>query len=108
MKKFHIGLLPRILIAIVLGILCGLFFPQGLVRGFATFNSIFSNLLGFFIPIIIIGLVTPAIADIGHGAGKLLAVTVLIAYLDTIFAGCVSFATSVSLFPQLIAQGYYV
>ena len=62
MKKFHIGLLPRILIAIVLGILCGLFFPQGLVRGFATFNSIFSNLLGFFIPIIIIGLVTPAIA----------------------------------------------
>ena len=102
MKKFHIGLLPRILIAIVLGILCGLFFPQGLVRGFATFNSIFSNLLGFFIPIIIIGLVTPAIADIGHGAGKLLVVTVLIAYLDTIFAGCVSYATSVSLFPKLI------
>ena len=103
MKKFHIGLLPRILIAIVLGILCGLFFPQGLVRGFATFHRIFSHLLGFFIPIIIIGLVTPAIADIGHGAGKLLVVTVLIAYLDTIFAGCVSYATSVSLFPKLIS-----
>ena len=105
MKRFKFGLLPRILLAILLGVVCGLFFPEPLVRGFATFNSIFSNLLGFFIPIIIIGLVTPAIADIGHGAGKLLVVTVLVAYLDTVFAGCVSYATSVSLFPQLIPAG---
>lgn len=105
MKRFHIGLLPRILIAILSGILCGLFFPQPLVRVFATFNSIFSNLLGFFIPIIIIGLVTPAIADIGKGAGKWLLVTVLIAYLDTVFAGCLSYATSVTLFPKLIPAG---
>ncbi len=105
MKRFKFGLLPRILLAILLGVVCGLFFPEPLVRGFATFNSIFSNLLGFFIPIIIIGLVTPAIADIGHGAGKLLVVTVLVAYLDTVFAGCVSYATSVSLFPKLIPAG---
>ena len=105
MKRFKFGLLPRILAAILLGVVCGLFFPEPLVRGFATFNSIFSNLLGFFIPIIIIGLVTPAIADIGHGAGKLLVVTVLVAYLDTVFAGCVSYATSVSLFPKLIPAG---
>ena len=105
MKRFKFGLLPRILLAILLGVVCGLFFPEPLVRGFATFNSIFSNLLGFFIPIIIIGLVTPAIADIGHGAGKLLVVTVLVAYLDTVFAGCVSYATSVSLFPKQISAG---
>ena len=102
MKRFRFGLLPRILTAIVLGILCGLFFPQPLVRIFTTFNSIFSNLLGFFIPIIILGLVTPAIADIGKGAGKLLLVTVAIAYLDTVFSGCLSYATSVSVFPKLI------
>ena len=102
MKTIRFGLLPRILTAILLGILCGLFFPLPLVRAFTTFNSIFSNLLGFFIPIIILGLVTPAIAEIGKGAGKLLLVTVAIAYLDTIFSGCLSYATSVSIFPKLI------
>ena len=102
MKTIRFGLLPRILTAILLGILCGLFFPLPLVRAFTTFNSIFSNLLGFFIPIIILGLVTPAIAEIGKGAGKLLLVTVAIAYLDTIFSGCLSYATSISIFPKLI------
>ena len=102
MKTIRFGLLPRILTAILLGILCGLFFPLPLVRAFTTFNSIFSNLLGFFIPIIILGLVTPAIAEIGKGAGKLLLITVAIAYLDTIFSGCLSYATSVSIFPKLI------
>ena len=102
MKTIRFGLLPRILTAILLGILCGLFFPLPLVRAFTTFNSIFSNLLGFFIPIIILGLVTPAIAEIGQGAGKLLLVTVAIAYLDTIFSGCLSYATSISIFPKLI------
>ena len=102
MKTIRFGLLPRILTAILLGILCGLLFPLPLVRAFTTFNSIFSNLLGFFIPIIILGLVTPAIAEIGKGAGKLLLVTVAIAYLDTIFSGCLSYATSISIFPKLI------
>ena len=101
-KKIKIGLLPRIIIAIILGIVFGLFMPRAIVRLFVTFNSIFSNLLGFFIPIIILGLVTPAIAEIGKGAGKLLLVTVAIAYLDTIFSGCLSYATSISIFPKLI------
>ena len=87
MKSSSLGLLPRILIAIVLGILCGLFFPQSLVRVFTTFNSIFSNLLGFFIPIIILGLIAPGIFELGKGAGRLLLITAGIAYLSTILAG---------------------
>lgn len=101
-KNFHLGLLPRILIAIVLGIVFGLFLPRPAVRLFVTFNSIFSNLLQFLIPLIIIGLVTPAISDIGKGAGRLLLITVLIAYCDTVFAGLLSYGTSVSVFPKLI------
>lgn len=72
MKKLHIGLLPRILIAIAFGILFGNFLPGELVRLFVTFNGIFSEFLNFSIPLIIVGLVTVAIADIGKGAGKLL------------------------------------
>ena len=102
MKKFRLGLLPRIIIAIILGILFGNFLPVPAVRLFATFNSIFSNFLQFLIPLIILGLVTPAIADIGKGAGKLLAITALIAYLDTVGAGLISYFTSATLFPNLI------
>lgn len=104
-KKFHLGLLPRILIAILLGIVLGLFMPLPMVRFFATFNGIFSNFLQFLIPLIIIGLVVPAIADIGQGAGKLLLITALIAYCDTVFAGLFSYGASAAIFPKIIVGG---
>ena len=105
MKKFKIGLLPRILIAIVLGIIIGQVFSLGLVRIFETFNAIFSQFLGFCIPLIIVGLVTIAIADIGRGAGKMLLVTVLLAYGCTLLAGFLSLFTGLSFFPSLITSG---
>lgn len=105
MKKLKIGLLGKILIAIALGVCFGLFFPSWAVRIFLTFNGIFSQFLGFAIPLIIVGLVTTAIGDIGKGAGKMLLVTVLIAYGSTIFAGMVSYLTGASLFPSMIESG---
>ena len=105
MKKLRIGLLPRILIAILLGIIIGQVFPLGLVRVFETFNAIFSEFLGFCIPLIIVGLVTIAIADIGQGAGKMLLATVLIAYGCTLLAGFLSLFTGLSFFPSLISSG---
>ncbi len=101
-KKFHLGLLPRVLIAIVLGIVFGLFFPDWAVRIFLTFNAIFSQLLGFLIPIIILGLVTAAIADIGRGAGKMLLVTVAIAYGDTVVSALLGYGTGTVLFPGIV------
>lgn len=93
MKKF--GLLPRIAVAIVLGIVFGNFLPEGWVRVFTTFNYVFSQFLGFLIPLIIIGLVIPAIADIRRSAGRLLLLTVGLAYADTIVAGLLdSFGTA--------------
>ena len=103
-KKFHLGLLPRIIIAIILGIVFGLFLPKSAVRLFVTFNSIFSNFLQFLIPRIIRGRVTPTISDIGTGAGTLLLITVLIAYCDTVFSGLLSYGSSVCVFPKLIGN----
>ena len=102
MKLNKIGLLPRVIIAIILGVLCGMFFPEWAVRCFITFNSVFSHFLSFLIPLIIVGLVTPAIADIGKGAGKLLLITAVIAYGDTVFSGFLSYFTSTGIFPSLI------
>ncbi len=103
-KKIRIGLLPRVIIAILLGLFLGYYLPAPAVKVFLTFNSIFSQFLGFMIPLIIIGLVTPAIAGIGKGAGKLLLATVVIAYVDTIVAGGLSYGTGTWLFPSMIAS----
>ncbi len=103
MKKIRIGLLPRILVAILLGVLSGQVLSLQWVRIFATFNTVFGQFLGFMIPLIIVGLVTPAIADIGKSAGKLLVITVVIAYVDTVFSGLLAYGTGSWLFPDMIA-----
>ena len=105
MKKLKIGLLGKIIIAIALGVGLGLAAPAWMVRLFLTFNGIFSQFLGFAIPLIILGLVAPAISDIGKTAGKMLLVTVAIAYGSTIFSGLVSYFTGAALFPGLIQGG---
>lgn len=105
MKKLKIGLLGKILIAIALGVVLGLIAPAWMVRIFLTFNGIFSQFLGFAIPLIIVGLVAPAISDIGKTAGKMLLITVGIAYGSTVFAGIVSYLTGATLFPGMIQSG---
>lgn len=105
MNTPKIGLLSKILIAIVLGVGLGIIVPEWTVRLFLTFNGIFSQFLGFAIPLIIVGLVAPAISDIGKGAGKMLLVTVLIAYGSTIFAGLSSYLTGAAVFPSMISPG---
>lgn len=104
MKKFKFGLLPKIIVAIILGICLGMFTPEAPVRIFVTFNGLFSEFLGFLIPLIIVGLVTPAIADIGKGAGKMLLVTAMLAYGATIFSGFLTYGVGESLFPSLISD----
>ena len=100
MKSFKFGLLPRILLAIVLGIALGSFMPES--RGLLTFNDFFSQFLGFFIPILIVGLVAPSIAEVGNSAGCMLLLTALLAYGSTVVAGFASYFTGATLFPSMI------
>jgi Na+/H+-dicarboxylate symporter len=103
--KFKPGLLTKIIIAIILGVLSSFIFPESIVKIFVTINSIFSNFLGFVIPLIILGLVAPGIAELGKGAGKLLGITTLIAYGSTLFSGFFSFFTTKWSLPILIEKG---
>ena len=103
MKRFKDwGLLPKVLIAIALGIVCSFFFPDWLTRCFVTINSIFSNFLGLFIPIIILGLIAPGIFELGKGAGRLLLITAGIAYLSTVLSGLFSYFTCRFTYPSLL------
>ncbi len=102
MKRIQFDLLPKIIIAIGLGVVCGLFFPDWLVRIFLTVNSLFGNFLGFIIPLLILGLVAPGIADLGKGAGRLLLITALLAYCFTLFSGFFTYFTCDWVFPWLL------
>ena len=96
------NLLILIISAIIGGVLCGWWMNESATRIFVTFNSLFSNFLGFCIPLIIIGFVTPAIADLGLKAGKMLLTTVILAYGVTLGAGLLSYFVSDSFFPSML------
>lgn len=100
MKKF--GLLPRIILAIALGICFGIVSPDWLIRIFATFNDLFGGFLSFVIPFIIIAFIAPGIGKMGKNAGKLLGVTTVLAYVSTIIAGLVAFFAAKALYPSIL------
>ncbi len=102
MRKIKIPLLGQIAIAIFGGVVCGLFFPEWLSRIFATINNLFGNFLSFIIPMLILGLIAPGIADVGKNAGRLLALTALTAYLFTLFSGFFSYAICEATFSILL------
>ncbi len=103
MKK--LGLLPRIILAIIIGILVGLYLPASIVKILVTFNGLFGNFLDFVIPLIIIGFVAPGIGDLGDKAGKMLAVTAGIAYGSTVISGLFAFFTSSTVLPKFLKEG---
>ncbi len=103
-KKLRISLLGWVAIAIVSGIVLGQVMPAGMVRLFVTFNGLFGNFLSFSIPLIILGLVAPAIGEIGKGAGRLLLVTALIAYGSTIFSGFFTYFSASAVFPTILTS----
>lgn len=106
MKRItELPLLVKVIIAIGLGIGIGLVAPDIVVRAMNTFCGIFSQFLGFMIPFIIVGLVTPAIANVGNTAGKLLCLTALLAYLFTSLSGLFAYCFSTTLFPSFIDGG---
>lgn len=105
MKKIHFGLLSRVALAIVLGVALGLFVPAPVVRGVNTVAALVGQFIKFMVPLIIVGLVAPAIADTGRGAGKLLLATVAIAYGSTLFAGFFGYFVSAAAFPSLVSTG---
>lgn len=105
MKKIKLSLFVKVLIAIVAGALIGLVAPDPLVRIFKTFNVLFAQLLKFIVPLLVLGLVTPAIANVGRGAGKMLLIVMGIAYLSTICAGFFSHLCASNVLPLYLRAG---
>ena len=105
MRKIKIGLLPRLFAALAVGAVLGFFAPDWLLRSMNCFRDTFGQFIKFFVTFIIIGLVTPAIADTGRAAGRTLLVTMGIAYASTLFAGYFAYGVSSSVFPAIMSGG---
>lgn len=104
-KKFKLGLVPKLFMAIIAGILIGQFLPEGVCRLVVTLSGFFSSFLKFVIPLMILAYVTMGIADLSQGAGKLLLITVALAYSSTLIAGSCSYLVSSALFPHFMSEG---
>ena len=113
-----IPLILWIAIAIGAGVLIGLFTP-GMISGindatgaaiptdlivqlFVSFSTVFSAFLSFAIPLIIIGFIVPGIGSLAQGAGKMLGITVGLAYLSSILAGFLALASALLLYPIIL------
>ena len=105
MKKIKLSLFVKVLISIAAGALIGLVAPDALVRIFKTFNVLFAQLLKFIVPLLVLGLVTPAIANVGRGAGKMLLIVIVIAYISTICAGFFSHLCASNVLPLYLKAG---
>ena len=111
MKKPRLGLFGRIVIAIGFGVALGFICQHGgcagevVVRVLKTFNVLFAQVLKFIVPLLILGLVTPAIADAGKGAGKLLLTVMVLSYLSTCAASLFAYFTAGQLLPLYVVKG---
>jgi Na+/H+-dicarboxylate symporter len=104
MKKFKLGLFPKVVIAIIIGSVLGLFLADVEVinRSFKTFNVLFAQLLKFVVPLLVLGLVTPSIANLGRGAGKMLLTVMIIAYCSTVCGALFSYGVSSNVLPMYV------
>lgn len=103
-KAFTLGLIPKLIIAIILGILVGSYLPEVVTKIAVTFSANFGKFLNFVIPLMIIAFVAKGIADLSEGAGKLLLATVGMAYCSTLIAGSLSYTMAHSIFPSFISS----
>ena len=93
--------LARLLAAMAVGAFVGAFAPACVIRALNSFGGTFAQFVKFIVPLIIVGLVTPAIAEAGRRAGRLLLATIAIAYASTILSGAFAFSVADAVFKGL-------
>ena len=101
MKKLFGSLPFRLLLGIAVGIVCGLFFGEGVMKVVVTLKYIMGQLITFCVPLIIIGFIAPSITKLGSNASRLLGVAVTIAYISSIGAAFMSMIAGYGIVPLL-------
>lgn len=101
-KKIKFGLIPRLILAIALGVIVGTYLPEVFTKIAVTFSANFGKFLSFIIPLMILAFVTKGISDLSEGAGKLLGAAVLLSYISTLIAGTLSYLMASNVFQNFV------
>ena len=101
MKKLTASLPFRLILGIVIGVLLGQVFTEGIMKVNVTLQYIMGQLITFCVPLIVIGFIAPSITKLGRNASRLLGVAVVIAYVSSICAAFMSTAAGYALIPHL-------
>ena len=96
-------LILKLLLGISGGLLIGLLAPEALVRLLVTIQTIIGALIVFLIPLIILFFITHGISSLPHSSGKLLGLTIAMAYLSTIIATLIACSIALLVLPDLLS-----
>lgn len=103
MKKnsFFNSLVFKLILGIIIGIFVGRISNESAIIVINTIKRVMGDLIGYIVPLIILGFITPAIVSLKESAGKILSVTLVICYLSSVGAATMSFLAGRAIIPRL-------
>lgn len=103
MKKnsFFNSLVFKLILGIIIGILVGSLANEPTIVVIDSVKRVIGDLIGYIVPLIILGFITPAIVSLKESAGKVLSVTLAICYISSIGAATMSFLAGKAIIPNL-------
>lgn len=104
MKKLFDSLIFKLILAVFLGLLIGLYSPKSFMNVIVTLKYILGQVIFFAVPLIIIGFIAPSIAKLKSNASELLGYAITFAYISSIGAATFSAIFGYMLIPKLSIQ----
>ncbi len=92
----------KLLVGVILGIVIGLIIPDGaILQVIVTVKYILNQLIGFCVPLIIIGFIAPSIVKLGSNASRMLGIALILAYVSSVGAALFSMTAGYGIIPHL-------
>lgn len=101
MKKFFKSTIVQLLIAVVLGIVVGLFIEGGALNVIVSLKHLAGQIIFFLVPLIIVGFIAPSIAHLSSNASKMILFAFALAYISSIGASFFGAAVGYQVIPHL-------
>ena len=101
MKNFFRNTIVQLLIAVIVGILVGVFIDGAPLSVIVSLKHISGQIIFFLVPLIILGFIAPSIAHLRSNASKMLLFAFGIAYLSSIGASFFGAAVGYQVIPHL-------
>ncbi|MDY3051596.1 MAG: dicarboxylate/amino acid:cation symporter [Ndongobacter sp.] len=100
-KKWHQSLIVRLVLGLVIGIGIGLVANENAMQVIGSLKELLGQIIMYCIPLIILGFIAPAIIALKENAGRMLTVTLLIAYISSVGAALFSVVSGYLIIPHL-------